>query len=97
VPEQANAYVGTAAVGQFDMKEVQSLFLRVDEGCASVPVTALVSSDSISAQLIHGNANRAQLSALHVLRSNRLNNNGLAEMVAVLAIVRKMDEARIMN
>lgn len=53
MPEQADAYVGTAAFGQFDMKKVQSLFLRVDEGCASVPVTALVSSDGISTQLIH--------------------------------------------
>jgi hypothetical protein len=97
VPEQADAYVGTAASGQFDMKEVQSLFLRADEGCASVPVTALVSSDGISAQLIHSNANRAQLSALHVLRSNRPNNNGLAETAAALATARKMDEARIMK
>jgi hypothetical protein len=47
--------------------------------------------------LIHSNAHRAQLSALHVLRLNRPNSNGLAEMVTALATARKKNEARIMK
>ena len=42
VPEHDDAYVGTAPVGQCDIKEVQSDLREVDDGCASVPVTALL-------------------------------------------------------
>jgi hypothetical protein len=42
-------------------------------------------------------AHRAQLSALHVLRSNRPSNSGFAEIKVALATARKMYEDRMMK
>ena len=50
VPEHDEAYVGTAPLGQCDMKEVQSDLRAVDAGCASVPVTALLRSADMPSQ-----------------------------------------------